>query len=605
MKKIELLAPARDLQCGVAAVECGADAVYMGAPRFGARRSAGNTAEDIARMVEYARPLGVKVYATLNTLVYDSELRAAEAVAQEVVAAGVDALIVQDMAFMRMGLEGMEMHASTQAANLTPEHVRFLGQAGFSRVILERGLTLGQIREIRQATDVELECFVHGAICVGYSGICYLSRSMSPRSGNRGDCSQPCRLTYDLEDAGGRTLVGGKHLLSVKDLDLSGRVGDLLDAGITSFKIEGRLKNESYVRNITLYYNRLLDAELARREGLRRSSPARVVGGFEPDPGKSFTRGSTVWMLDGKRAGSGSHDTPKASGSYVGRVVAVAGGGFRLDVRHDLVPGDGICFFADSELRGTNINRVADGVVWPDKASGIEPGTAIFRNYDRMFEKRIGSARCNRAIDTRARVEFRPDELFLSLTDAEGITATAGSDRVYEPAGNPEKARASIREQAAKSGGTIFRITEVEIADNGLPVPFVPVSELNALRRKALDALRQARIAAAEKSRHTPELGNPADTQGVRGFNITNRMAEEFYRGAGVADLTPGLDQEGPPASSVVMTSPYCLRRELGWCLKEDKKGAPEGPLYLRRGSMRYRLEFDCAACLMKLINEP
>lgn len=313
MKLVELLAPAKDYAAAAAAVDYGADAVYIGGARFGARQAAGNSAEEIARVVEYAHRFGVRVHATLNTLVWDDELEAAERQARSLIDAGVDALIVQDMALRRMDLP-VELHASTQVSNRTPEGARFLGEAGFARVILERNLTLEEIRAICAATAAEVECFVHGAVCVGYSGRCFLSRSMSARSGNRGACSQPCRLTWDLTDGKGRTWIAGKHLLSVRDMNLSQRIGDLLDAGVTSFKIEGRLKDLAYIRNVVAHYRRAVDEALALRPGLVRSSVGESVPDFTPDPSKSFTRGESDYFLDGKRAGVASFDTPKAVG---------------------------------------------------------------------------------------------------------------------------------------------------------------------------------------------------------------------------------------------------------------------------------------------------
>lgn len=614
MKRIELLAPAGTLECGKAAVDCGADAVYMGAPRFGARQAAGNSIDDVARMVEYAKPLGVRVYATLNTLVCESELRDAETVARELASVGVDALIVQDMAFMEMDLGRVEMHASTQTTNITPERVRFLEQAGFSRVILERGLSLDQIKSIRAATNVDIECFVHGAICVGFSGICYLSRSMGPRSGNRGDCSQPCRLTYDLEDGRGQTLVKGKHLLSVRDLDLSCRIGDLLDAGVSSFKIEGRLKGMSYVRNATLHYNRILNDELARREGLGRSSPARVAGGFATDLHRSYSRGGSVWMLDGKRAGVASPDTPKAAGVYIGEVKTVSRGVFSLKDAHDLTPGDGICFMAEGELRGTNVNRIEGRTVTPNRADGIAPGTRIYRNYDKRFEDMVSGARTRRVIDATALVSVSEDRITMKFRDIEGVEAEATADGPFDTATSPAKMLDTIRDQTAKSGDTIFAVREVEIA-SGDALPFIPVSVLNGLRREALESLRRRRAELADARRmgfapRKPERSDPQTIADMaaqlsgNGLNVINSLARRFYLDRGVEPPAEGYDVGGPPPGATVMTSPYCLRRELGACRKDGGKQLTD-PLYLRRGRMRYRLDFDCAECLMKIINDP
>ena len=306
---IELLSPARNYDAAIAAIDCGADALYIGAESFGARRGATNTTDDIARVVDYAHLFGVKVFVTLNTILYERELKEAEALARRLIDVGVDALIVQDMAYREMNLP-VELHASTQVCNMTPEGAKFLEDSGFSRVILERALSLEEIKAIREATEVDLECFIHGAICVGHSGRCYLSRSQSSRSGNRGECSQPCRLTYDLVTERGEKLISGKHLLSVKDFDLSERIGDLIDAGVVSFKIEGRLKDDNYIKNVVSYYRRKIDEAIASRPECQRASVGRSEIEFDPDPKKSFTRDGGEYMFAGKRAGVASFLTP-------------------------------------------------------------------------------------------------------------------------------------------------------------------------------------------------------------------------------------------------------------------------------------------------------
>ncbi|MDE6864704.1 MAG: U32 family peptidase, partial [Alistipes sp.] len=353
---IELLAPARNASTAIAAINNGADAVYIGGARFGARQAAGNSVEEIARVVDYAHRYGVRVHATLNTLLRDNELADAEVQARALIAAGVDALIVQDMALRRMNLQ-VELHASTQMFNRSPEGARFLAEAGFARVILERALSLEEIRAVCAATTAEVECFVHGAICVGYSGRCFLSRSMSDRSGNRGACSQPCRQTWDLTDGRGHRYIAGKHLLSVRDLNLSGRIGELLDAGVSSFKIEGRLKDTGYIKNVVAYYRRAIDKALAVRPQLQQSSVGESLPDFTPDPAKSFTRGESTWFIDGRRAGVASFDTPKSVGEPLGRVAQLVRDGFRLDRACDsLVAGARICFVSPEVTFGTNVN---------------------------------------------------------------------------------------------------------------------------------------------------------------------------------------------------------------------------------------------------------
>ena len=424
VKTVELLAPAKDYASAVAAVDYGADAVYIGGAKFGARQAAGNSAEEIARVVEYARRYGVRVHAALNTLVWDDELEEAERQARELIAAGVDALIVQDMALRRMSLP-VELHASTQVCNSTPEGARFLGEAGFARVILERNLSLDEIRAICSATAAEVECFVHGAICVGFSGRCFLSRSMSGRSGNRGACSQPCRLAWDLTDGRGRTYIAGKHLLSVRDMNLSHRIGDLLDAGVTSFKIEGRLKDTNYIKNVVAYYRRAVDEALAVRPGFVRSSAGESVPDFTPDPSKSFTRGESEYFFAGKRPGVASFDTPKAVGEYVGRVAKVFGNGFTLLGEAELAPGDGICFITPHGVTGTNVNAAEGRRIVPNRMEGIVAGAEVYRNSDRLFNLRLERSRTRRVIPATAVAEVSAEGFAITYTDCEGVTASA------------------------------------------------------------------------------------------------------------------------------------------------------------------------------------
>ena len=599
MNSIELLAPAKDYASAVAAIEYGADAVYIGGAKFGARQAAGNSVEEIARLVEYARRFGVRVHATLNTLLWDNELKTAELQARELIAAGIDALIVQDMALRRMNLP-VELHASTQVCNRTPEGARFLGEVGFSRVILERALSLDEIRAICTATTAEVECFVHGAICVGYSGRCFLSRSMSERSGNRGACSQPCRLTWDLTDGTGRSYIAGKHLLSVRDMNLSEHLGELLDAGVTSFKIEGRLKDVAYIKNVVAHYRRAVDDALAERPNLRRSSVGESVPDFTPDTAKSFTRGESEYFFSAKRAGVASFDTPKAVGERIGRVTKVHGESFTLVGEHDLVPGDGICFVMSGGTTGTHVNAVNGCRITPNRMDGIASGAEVYRNYDRRFNLALERSRTRRVIPTKAVVEISARSLKMTYTDCEGVTASAERNMEFEPAKNPEANAASLRAQAMKSGDTIFAVREVQV--QGLEW-FVPASLAAELRREGLERLLQARMSRSVEHRILAE--NPAarypSVRLTAEENVTNRLAEAFYRDHGVSEIERGLDLAPTTVGRRVMHSSYCIRREIGECLREHPQ--LRGDLFLERGTQRYRLEFDCAACEMSLVD--
>ena len=598
MKKypIELLAPAKNLEAAIAAIDYGADAIYMGAERFGARRAAGNTTEDIARAVEYAHQYGARVHVALNTLLFDNELKEAENTARRLIDVGIDALIVQDMALRAMNLP-VEMHASTQVSNTTAEGAKFLEECGFARVILERALTLDDIKKIRQATNVELECFIHGAICVGYSGRCFLSRTTSQRSGNRGECSQPCRLPYDLKDASGRRILTGKHLLSVRDLDLSKSLEELIMAGVSSFKIEGRLKDVRYIKNIVAYYRQLLDNIISRHSDLKRASIGESSIDFTPNPAKSFTRGASSYMLYGKCDDVASFDTPKAVGEYIGRIESVTRNGFRLDTTATLSSGDGICIAGNNGVGGTNINTVADGVIKPNRMDDIVVGAKLYRNYDHRFALALDRSKTRRTITCTAKLELSANGVTLTIKDCEGIEVVISRECELQMATDTTKMAETARRQIEKSGGTIFLIRDVEITGNEY---FAPASILNDLRREALDLLRHKRLQRPmshdiKSDNFTAQYPSKVVT---RYENVTNHLAEEFYRRHGVEIIEPALEQQ-PTIGERVMISSYCIRREIGECLKQKPK--IKGDLFLEHGTTRYALKFDCKLCQMEL----
>ncbi len=599
-RKIELLAPARDYRTAIAAIECGADAVYIGAGGFGARRAATNSTEDIARVVDYAHLFGVKVFVTLNTILYESELRAAETLARELISVGVNALIVQDMAYAEMGLP-VALHASTQMCNMTAEGVRFLEEAGFERVVLERALSLDEIRAIGEATTVELEGFVHGAICVGHSGRCYLSRSQSSRSGNRGECSQPCRLKYDLVTASGERLIEGKHLLSVKDFDLSERVGALIDAGISSFKIEGRLKDEGYVKNVVSYYRRRIDEALASREHCCRASSGVSEVEFTPDPKKSFTRDGGEYLLMGKRGGVASFTTPKAVGEYVGRVALLTPRGFLLDRDADIIAGDGLCFVAHDATIGTNINRTDGRRIEPNRTDGIAVGMDVYRNYDLRFSQALERGRVRRAIDAYCRVELSAETIRATYADSDGFHVEVERSVVLEGSKSADKMRSVAEEQMAKSGDSIFRVRSVDVVGAEY---FATAKSLAEIRREALAKLAALRFEAGHNTPYTPRedmAKSYTESRLTPQHNVTNSLARRFYKRHGVEHIDEGLDLRESTRGARVMESSYCIRREIGECLRRGTKLREE--LYLEHGRHRYRLDFDCVRCRMSLID--
>jgi putative protease len=598
-RNIELLCPARDYRAAVAAIDCGADALYIGANQFGARRGATNSTDDIARVVAYAHLFGVRVYVTLNTILYESELKDAERLARELITVGVDALIVQDMAYREMNLP-VELHASTQTCNMTPEGAKFFEDSGFTRVILERALSLDEIKTIRRATTVDLECFIHGAICVGHSGRCYLSRSQSSRSGNRGECSQPCRLTYDLVTEHGEKIIKGKHLLSVKDFDLSERIGELIDAGVMSFKIEGRLKDDNYIKNVVSYYRQKIDEALKTRPDCRRMSVGRSEIEFVPDPKKSFTRDGGEYMYSGKRAGVASFHTPKAVGEYIGCVATVDRRSFKLAGRVALNAGDGLCFLSSEGIIGTNVNRVEGSIVEPNRMEGIKPGMEVYRNYDHQFSQMVERSRTRRAIDAECVVRLSADGIEAEYRDEEGESVVVRRSMALEGAKSEAKMRSVAEEQMAKSGDSIFRVTSVRVEGAEW---FATAKLLAEVRREALSLMASRRAEKQVEHDIRTDSGKARYTE-VRlspQHNVVNSLSRNFYKRHGVEHIVEGLDSWRSTHGERVMESSYCIRREIGECLKQGTRLRER--LYLEHGRHRYRLDFDCARCRMNLID--
>ena len=596
---IELLSPARDYEAAIAAINCGADALYIGAGDFGARRAATNSTEDIARVVAYAHLFGVRVYVTLNTILYEGELERAERLARELIDVGVDALIVQDMAYREMGLP-VELHASTQVCNMTAEGAKFLEDSGFSRVILERALSLDEIRDIRRNTTVDLECFVHGAICVGHSGRCYLSRSQSSRSGNRGECSQPCRLTYDLVTAGGEKIIKNKHLLSVKDMDLSARIGELIDEGVMSFKIEGRLKDNTYIKNVVSYYRDAIDRALLTRKGYCRSSVGHSEREFVPDPKKSFTRDGGEYMYLGKRAGVASLLTPKSVGEYLGVVKGVARNSFRMDTDAAVGAGDGLCFIAGDGIVGTNVNRAEGGSIEPNRMEAIRVGMKVYRNYDHQFTQSVERSRIRRTIAATCELDMSATGIVARYEDCEGMSVEVRREVQLDGAKNEDKMRSVAMEQMAKSGDSIFRIDSVVVRGAEW---FASAKMLAEVRREALARLASERACRIPEHDIRSDDGTAQypDKRLTPQHNVVNSLARRFYQRHGVEHIVEGLDSQPSTMGERVMESSYCIRREIGECLKRGTK--LRDTLYLEHGRHRYRLDFDCAKCRMSLID--
>ncbi|MBQ3043965.1 MAG: U32 family peptidase [Alistipes sp.] len=596
---IELLCPARDYRAAIAAVDCGADALYIGAGDFGARRAATNSTDDIARVVAYAHLFGVRVYVTLNTILYEGELARAEKLARELIDVGVDALIVQDMAYREMNLP-VELHASTQVCNMTAEGAKFLEDSGFTRVILERALSLDEIREIRRHTTVDLECFVHGAICVGHSGRCYLSRSQSSRSGNRGECSQPCRLTYDLVTAAGERIIKNKHLLSVKDMDLSARIGELIDAGVMSFKIEGRLKDDTYIKNIVSFYRDAIDAALASRPECSRLSVGSSEREFTPDPKKSFSRDGGEYMYSGKRSGVASLLTPKSVGEFLGVVESVSCNSFRLTSAAKISAGDGLCFIAGEGIVGTNVNRADGGIIVPNRMDAIKEGMKVYRNYDHIFSQTVERSRIRRTIATECELDITQRAIVARYVDCEGIAVEVRRDVELDASKSVDKMRSVAEEQMAKSGDTIFRVTCVKVRGAEW---FASAKLLAEMRREALSlmASKRADRVLPHDIRSDNGMAQYPERRLSPQHNVVNSLSRKFYKRHGVEHIVEGLDSWSTTHGERVMESSYCIRREIGECLKRGTK--LRDTLYLEHGRHRYRLDFDCEKCRMSLVD--
>ena len=569
VKKIELLSPAKDCEVGMAAINHGADAVYIGGPSFGAREKASNSMADIERLCRHAALYDAKVYVTLNTLLYNDELERARQLAYDCWNAGVDALIVQDMALLQLDLPPIPLHASTQCDNLTAEKVQLLESLGFSQVVLGRELSLKEIRAIREKTTVPLEFFVHGALCVSHSGQCYLSQHIGNRSANRGACAQPCRLPYDLLDADGNVLVKNRHLLCLKDLNNSAHLEELIDAGITSFKIEGRMKDADYVKNVTVFYRQRLDEIINRRSDLAQASRGHCQTTFEVNPEKSFNRGFTDFFINGRQKGIDSPFTPKSMGEYIGEVAWCNPLRMEIDTDKTLHNGDGLCFLNDeNELVGLRADVVNGKTVSCNRPHGAHRGAKIYRNYDLEWQKQVDASTGNRKIDI---------DLMLAETETGyELTASVGRDAARHvstridadkiTATNPDKATENIHKKALQWGDTVFNPVHLELqfAEPRL----IPASLIGEMKRQLVEKLMDALVAHHQNNRSC-------------------------------RDVRPYVSTETNPDAipDHLMTCHHCIRYANGMCSKETGQRAT--PLFIRNGAHTFRLEFDCRYCLM------
>lgn len=602
MQKIELLSPAKDLECGITAINCGADAVYIGAPQFGAREAAGNSLEDISELIKYAHKYWAKIYVTVNTLLHDEEIPSALHMISQLYDAGVDGIVIQDVGLLECDLPPVPLIASTQMHNDTPEKVAFLEQLGISRVILPRELDLDQIKKIRASSNVELEFFVHGALCVCYSGQCYLSYALGGRSGNRGQCAQPCRKLYSLTDDDGHVLAENKHLLSLKDLNLSDYLRDLVEAGICSFKIEGRLKDKAYVSNVVSFYRQKLDEVLADL-GMEKNSSGSSKIDFEPNVNKTFNRGYTTHFLNGRNKLMGAVDTPKMMGELVGKVISVSNRHVLLDSKIELHNGDGVCYFDQrGELQGTVVNNVNEMAVILDKPAGLVKGAMVYRNSDHEFLTRLAKAKIERMIDVKLTLSETPEGFKATALDEDEVTADylLVCDKI--PAEKPEVALENIKKQLSKSGGTDFLCSEVSIETS--KAYFLPISVLNEMRRGVLEKLAEARIENRPVQKSNPinnDVPYPENELMFTG-NVINFKADEFYRRHGVTSIEPGAETGLTLYGRRVMATRYCLKHQLGICPKLSGDAQLSEPLCLTDAEgHKLQLLFDCDECRMEI----
>lgn len=604
-RPIELLAPAKNLECGIEAINHGADAVYIGAPRFGARAAAGNSLADIEALVQYAHLYNVRIYVTVNTILRDDELKETEAMIWDLYRVGVDALIVQDMGLTQLNLPPIPLHASTQMDNRTVEKVRFLADAGFRQVVLARELSVNEISRIHAACpDTLLEVFIHGALCVSYSGQCYVSEACFGRSANRGECAQFCRLQFDMTDADGKVIEKGKHLLSLKDMNQSDNLEELLDAGASSLKIEGRLKDVSYVKNVTAYYRQKLDALFKRRKEYVRASSGSVKLAFRPQLDKSFSRGFTDYFAHGRNPGIFSFNTPKSLGEEVGTVKEIRGNYLTVAGVKAFSNGDGLCYLdAQGRLQGFRVNRVENNKLFPQEMPRIKPKTVLYRNFDQEFDRIMQKKSAERKLAVDVSLAENNFGFTLTMCDEDGNSVSMALSKNKELARTPQ--HDNLINQLGKLGNTPFvpRNIEVDLSENW----FIPSSELAELRRATVEKLLALRrINYHRELWRMPETEHPYPQKELTYLgNVMNKEAAAFYQKHGVERIAPAFEVEHPEGAALMFCK-HCLRYSMGWCPVHHKMKSPyREPYYLVSGDgKKFRLQFDCKNCQMKVYSE-
>uniref|UniRef100_UPI004048FB98 peptidase U32 family protein n=1 Tax=Flavobacterium sp. TaxID=239 RepID=UPI004048FB98 len=605
-KKIEILAPAKDLLHGIAAINSGADAVYIGSPQFGARSNAHNSIEDVAALVEYAHLYNAQVFVVINTILYDSELETCRQLIWKLYNVGVDALIIQDMAIMEMDLPPITLHASTQANNRDADKIKFLADAGIQRVVLARELNLHQIKEISTTTNVELEFFVTGALCVSFSGNCYMSVANGERSANRGSCAQNCRLPYNLIDGNGETLIKNSHLLSIKDFDVSNQIPNLVEAGVTSFKIEGRLKDMVYVKNNVSYLRQKLDSFLENNASYTKASSGTCTFSFDSALNKTFNRGYTDYFVNERHQSIGSWESPKSKGQLIGKLIKTVGNSYEIENGALLNNGDGLCFINENnEAEGIYVNKVENGIAYPNVLKSIKEGTLIYRNNDAAFIKLVEREdSAIRKISTTLLLTEIENGFELTATDEDGNVSTVSLFHAKEPTKNNLSIEENIATQLAKTGFTPYNADKINIlfTQNW----FLPISKINEMRRTVYEQLSAIRLKNYKRKEHQlVKTTHPyPETKLDFMYNVANKTARKFYERHGVTEIEKAFELQWDPGKSRVMTTKYCIKYELEKCPKYHKDTMEtklKEPLVLKQGELEYKLKFNCKPCEMEI----
>ncbi|WP_412503229.1 peptidase U32 family protein [Shewanella chilikensis] len=609
--KLELMAPAKNADFGIEAIRHGADAVYIGGPAFGARHTAGNSIEDITRLCQFAHRYHAQVFVTINTILLDDELEEARRLIWAVYEAGADAIIVQDLGLLELDLPPIALHASTQMDNRVPAKVAFLEHVGFSQVVLARELSLSQIRAVAAETKMRLEFFIHGALCVAYSGQCYISEAYTDRSANRGECSQQCRMPGNLKTRQGDIIASNDHMLSLKDNNQTDNLEALIDAGIRSFKIEGRLKDLSYVKNVTAHYRQQLDAIMARRPEFEPSSHGRCRYSFTPDPDKSFNRGKTDYFVNERKADIGDFRTPKYLGVEVGKVSKIGKDFIQVDSDTEFHNGDGLGFFAanyqkarlsDDKLTGFRVNRAEGNTLYlKNMPKDLYVGATLYRNKDQAFEALLAKESAERTLLLDFSLSNTQTGLALTAADRHGHQATVTADFEKQQAKDIGRNRESLGKHLAKLGNTDFRLGQMDLGD--AEAVFVPASIINGLRRDAIAALDEARIQGYQ--RPTPWVRDDSARFPQRSLtylgNVANQKAKDFYTRHGVVSIRDAYEVRPVKGDAPLMITKHCIRYSYNMCPKEVP-GIKAEPLEMELGGKQFKLVFDCHKCEMLLV---